>query len=344
MNTEAEMLRVFLSLRSFDVYMERLEEFAGLPTGSAVFRKEMDLMETDPFHTHRQKDAIRRKKTREIVKKLHSEIDGLCDAVLTDGCYLPLGEAEQQVVEIVYRYPDGKRGDVSHAVGQMYAESVEIAGDTCYAVFPCSSFKAIELMLLPYKNIFAHYDFLQAGQEEGTAFLLKYNRIFQIERLMWKANCFTQEYRSLHSIQDVKLRDILQSHHKLLESEGDAVYERLIGEANTHAKWISEQKAYAIVRAKYPDAKFQYESEWLQGQRLDIFIPSQNAGIEYQGKQHTEAVEFFGGERALKDNQARDRRKKLRCAMNHVKLLYWNYDQPLTEEFFSEHIEPLLHE
>ena len=76
-----------------------------------------------------------------------------------------------------------------------------------------------------------------------------------------------------------------------------------------------------------------------------IFLsPLKNAGIEYQGKQHTEAVEFFGGERALKDNQARDRRKRLRCGMNHVKLLYWNYDQPLTEEFFSEHIEPLLHE
>ena len=341
-DTGLKKLASFLALRDFNEYMERLEDFVGLPGGSAVFRKEMDLMETDSSYTHRQKDAIRRKKTREIVAKLHGEIDSLCDAITQDGPYIPLGEAERQVVEILYRFPDGKNGDVNHAIVQTCADSLEVTGDIFHAIIPCSAFREIERILLPTKNFFAQYDFSQAGQEEGTAFLLKYNRIFQVERLMWQVNWFTQEYRNLRSIKDTRFREILKSHHERIASERDEIYERLIGESKTNARWISEQKAYAIVKAKYPDAKFQYQPEWIMGQRLDIFIPSLNAGIEYQGKQHTETVEFFGGERALKDNQERDRRKKLRCGMNHVKLVYWNYDQPLTEEYFTEHIEPLL--
>ena len=85
-----------------------------------------------------------------------------------------------------------------------------------------------------------------------------------------------------------------------------------------------------------------YQAEWLRGQRLDIYIPSLKAAIEYQGKQHTEAVEFFGGRQGLLNNRQRDLRKKHVCEAHGIKLIYWNYDQPLTTDFFNEGIDSQL--
>lgn len=140
MSSELERFSAFLSLCDFEEYMERLEEFIGLPLKNAAFRKEQSLMETDSSHTHRQKDAIRRGRIREIVRKLHSEINQLCDAVIRNGCYVPPEETERQSVEICYLFPDGKNGDINHAIAGICAETVEIEGDTVRAVFSGSEF------------------------------------------------------------------------------------------------------------------------------------------------------------------------------------------------------------
>ncbi len=174
------------------------------------------------------------------------------------------------------------------------------------------------------------------------AFLLKYHRIAKIEHLMYQVNCFKTEYRSLRSIPDIPLRKLLQEYHRKIAAERDGIYETLIGKGMTNPKWVSEQKAYSIVKSYFPDAKFQYQAEFLFGQRLDIFIPSENVAIEYQGRQHYESVEFFGGVDGFKDNQRRDARKLGRCRANGVRVIYWDYDRPLTKEYFKEEILPMI--
>ena len=59
---------------------------------------------------------------------------------------------------------------------------------------------------------------------------------------------------------------------------------------------------------------------WLGKQHLDIYLPDFNVGIEYQGEQHSISVEIFGGEEGLKSNQERDRRKRMLCKKNNLKL------------------------
>jgi hypothetical protein len=54
---------------------------------------------------------------------------------------------------------------------------------------------------------------------------------------------------------------------------------------------------------------------------LDIYFPILNIGVEYQGKQHSEPVEFFGGEEAFKSNIERDKRKKKLCLENDCVLI-----------------------
>lgn len=64
----------------------------------------------------------------------------------------------------------------------------------------------------------------------------------------------------------------------------------------------------------------------------DFFIPSQNILIEYQGKQHYEPINYFGGESQFKSQQKHDK-MKLDYAKSH------NYNLitvPYTEDTFSK--------
>ncbi len=45
---------------------------------------------------------------------------------------------------------------------------------------------------------------------------------------------------------------------------------------------------------------------WLGKQRLDVYLPELRLAIEYQGKQHTDSVEFFGGQDAYEKNLERE--------------------------------------
>lgn len=89
-------------------------------------------------------------------------------------------------------------------------------------------------------------------------------------------------------------------------------------------RWISETELYYFIKSylKDIDVIHHYSSKWLGKQRLDIFIPKYNIGFEYQGKQHFEPVEYFGGEKAFKENQRRDKQKIEKCLKNNVKLFY----------------------
>ena len=95
-------------------------------------------------------------------------------------------------------------------------------------------------------------------------------------------------------------------------------------------KWVQEYKLFSYIKLWYNDAIFQYHPEWLNGLYIDIFIPSINTAIEYQGQQHYEPIDYFGGEEKFADNKARDTRKQILCKNNGVILLEWPYSQKIT--------------
>ena len=75
------------------------------------------------------------------------------------------------------------------------------------------------------------------------------------------------------------------------------------------------------MRKNYKDAIYQYHAEWLGRQSLDVYIPSLKVAIEYQGRQHYEPIDIFGGNDALKIRKIRDRKKKLLCVEKNIKLI-----------------------
>ena len=73
----------------------------------------------------------------------------------------------------------------------------------------------------------------------------------------------------------------------------------------------------------------------------DIFISGLNIAIEYQGKQHFEPVDFFGGEEGYKKTVERDKLKRKLSEENGIKLVYINYWEDVTIDLIKEKIESI---
>ena len=76
--------------------------------------------------------------------------------------------------------------------------------------------------------------------------------------------------------------------------------------------------------------------------RFDFYLPYYNLCIEYDGEGHYQAIDYFGGEQQLKNNQIRDEIKNQYCKDNNINLLripYWEFDN--IENIICQEIEKL---
>ena len=64
---------------------------------------------------------------------------------------------------------------------------------------------------------------------------------------------------------------------------------------------------------------------------FDYFIPSLNICIEYDGRQHFEPIDYFGGEQSFVDTQYRDNIKNEYCKSHNILLIRYSYKQALNE-------------
>lgn len=60
---------------------------------------------------------------------------------------------------------------------------------------------------------------------------------------------------------------------------------------------------------------------------FDFYLPQYNACIEYQGIQHYEPIEMFGGQRELESLQRRDQIKRDYCASKGIRLIEIRHDE-----------------
>jgi len=103
-------------------------------------------------------------------------------------------------------------------------------------------------------------------------------------------------------------------------------------------KWISETDLYyriqKLLLKKDVNVIHHYRPPFLKGLEIDIYFEYQNykVGIEYQGRQHIEAIHFFGGEKGLKELQERDQIKANLCKINKIKIVYFFYYEDIDNE------------
>ena len=100
------------------------------------------------------------------------------------------------------------------------------------------------------------------------------------------------------------------------------------------SKWKSEALVFELCQKIYgiDNVIFQYSPSFLGQMSYDVFIISKNTAIEYQGKQHFEPVEFFGGQEHFQKQVIRDKLKQELSAKNKIKLIYIDYKETICEK------------
>lgn len=87
--------------------------------------------------------------------------------------------------------------------------------------------------------------------------------------------------------------------------------------------WLSETELYRSIASTFFDTPVIQHArpQWLAPQHLDIFLPDYNVAVEYHGRQHFEAIDFFGGEEGLDRRRKQDARKRRLCHKNGCTLI-----------------------
>jgi hypothetical protein len=88
--------------------------------------------------------------------------------------------------------------------------------------------------------------------------------------------------------------------------------------------WISEARLYYEIKEILPkyEVLFHGRPNWLGKQHLDIYIPQLALAFEYQGRQHYEPVDYFGGLEAFLKIQKLDSKKLNLCQKMGVEIVY----------------------
>jgi hypothetical protein len=187
-----------------------------------------------------------------------------------------------------------------------------------YGVMPVS-FKLLENTCPD--EVFSSLDY---GKKE---FLEKYNSFSETELIIAQA-------------QDSDFQKATRKIRNIIENEVRVKFGfKKVGEA-----WASETLLYQLINEIFPDRKIirHYRPEILEFFELDVFIPSLNLGIEYQGIQHFKSINHWGGKESLEQTKKRDKRKKKLCEINKIKLIYFYYYEELSRELVENKIKSLI--
>lgn len=119
-----------------------------------------------------------------------------------------------------------------------------------------------------------------------------------------------------------------------------APHEHLIGGGCPQCNLKSQSILWTKIKAKFP-GKFllwEYSPDWLNNQRLDICDDYYKIAIEYDGIQHYQPVEYFGGKERFELQKKWDAEKEKLCKTNGFYLfrIAYNYSDNDFEELCSK--------
>ncbi len=94
-------------------------------------------------------------------------------------------------------------------------------------------------------------------------------------------------------------------------------------------KILEKKKMFFEQQKKFPNLFYKNCKNKLS---YDFYLPHNNLLIEYNGKQHYEAIDRFGGEEQFREQQYRDELKKQYASTNSLNLLVIKYNENIEEK------------
>jgi hypothetical protein len=154
----------------------------------------------------------------------------------------------------------------------------------------------------------------------------EFNQLSKTELILTKVN--DSHFRKLTT----KMRNVIENEVRVKFGF------KKVGEA-----WANETLLYQIVNEIFPDYRVirHHRPEYLNYLELDVYIPKLNIAFEYQGIQHFEPVEHWGGKESLEQVKQRDKLKKRLCEENNITLIYMYYYEELSKELVEKKLNGL---
>lgn len=128
-------------------------------------------------------------------------------------------------------------------------------------------------------------------------------------------------YKSYHSkviITCPEHGDFLQDPASHLHGQGCPICKESIGE-RTIRNFFEDNNISFISQFRFKDCKYKYTLPF------DFYLPNYNMCIEFDGEQHFESVNLFGGVSNFEMVKKRDNIKNLFCKNNGIKLIRISY-------------------
>lgn len=174
-------------------------------------------------------------------------------------------------------------------------------------------------------------------------------RTWDENRVVWFRNRYLEKYRiespadlfvrSEHTRSGIKIKAGYHSlfdknDHKQFRLDMETLYRKQAGLPAKGEGWVNQTFLLRCVEEimRGTDVLCEARPSWLQGQRLDIYIPALKIALEYQGEQHYFPLEHLGNAQGLKDRQDMDERKRVACRKAGVTLIEWRYDHAISIE------------
>ena len=196
---------------------------------------------------------------------------------------------------------------------------VNSEGTVYYITFDGTQIEEISLM---YFNLLTPFNQDAEYMTEAFAYLKQFDFSTYLESAInAELGSLREEYGYSRFANNSVLVHIIKGINAVKRRSLTALYTEMIKEKRVATKWSSEYRLYSIIKRLVPEAVYQYRTEWLGAQSFDIFLPDQRIAIEYQGQQHYQPVEVFGGQNSYQDNKTRDARKRQLAAAHGVLVL-----------------------
>lgn len=148
---------------------------------------------------------------------------------------------------------------------------------------------------------------------------LNYEKTYSEKRLS-TGSCWNAQCLNCKKIKILKTRELLQG--KIPFCDCEKIYSRGEQKIEKYLSILSftfeKQKTFSELKSN--------DNVLL---RFDFYLLDLNTIIEYQGKQHYEPIDYFGGEESFKKQLENDNLKRRYCKENNIKLIeipYWDYD------------------